>query len=85
MIALVKMPWRDNVGTQFVLRSSDASNDSNLGSDEVPFLQPTQDDVNDQIASLADDLSGNRLLLVNSRYHKSVNPAVAQVMDILTR
>ena len=51
------MPGRDNVGTPFVLRSSDASNSSNIESDEVPFLQPTQDDVHDQIASIADNLS----------------------------
>ena len=57
MIALVKMPWGDNVGTPFVLRCSGASNDSDIEGDEVPFLQPTHDDVNEQIASLADDLS----------------------------
>ena len=51
------MPWKDNIGTPFVLRSNDASNSSNLESDEVPFLQSTQDDVNDQNASIADDLS----------------------------
>ena len=60
------MPWRDNVGTPFVLRSSDASNESNVECDDTQFLQPTSDDAFLQptfddaeihIARLADELS----------------------------
>ena len=60
------MPWRDNVGTPFVLRSSDASNESNVKCDDTQFLQPTSDDAflqptfdeaEIQIARLADELS----------------------------
>ena len=60
------MRWRDNVGTPFVLRSSDASNENNGECDDMQFLQPTSDDTflqptfDDaaiQIARLADELS----------------------------
>ena len=65
------MPWRDNVGTPFVLRSSDASNESNVECDDTPFLQPTSDDAflqptfddaEIQIARLADELSLEKIL-----------------------
>ena len=63
---MCEMPWRDNVGTPFVLRSSDASNENNGGSDDMQFLQqtsdenfrqPTFDDAAVQFARLADELA----------------------------
>ena len=36
--------FEDNVGTPFVLRSSDASNENNVECDDTPFLQLTSDD-----------------------------------------